>query len=114
MVNKKTIKLKKRYNRNTKNKSCKNKGYTACCPHMKPDKEGRYAATATDHILEYKGHKYKLKTCCHLCGFTMNKIAREKPSKFKKLYIKKIDNSGNIHAKNKYTGKMVQILKLIE
>lgn len=112
---KRTIKKKqsKKQLRNTKNKSCKSRKFTACCPHMPPDKDGKYMTTATKHILEYKDKKYNLMTCCPMCGDTMNRLAKRNPKKFAKLYIDKIDNRGNIRAKNRHTGKVVQILNLV-
>ena len=100
--------------RNMKNKSCKSKHFTACCPHMAPDDKGRYAATGTKHVLKYKGKNYRLMTCCKMCGDSMNDIAKRNPSKFAKLYINSIDAKGNIHAKNRHTGKIVQIMRLIK
>ena len=99
---------------NTNNKSCKSKRFTACCPHMAPDFKGRYAATGTKHTLKYKGKKYKLSTCCKMCGDAMKLMAKSKPGLFKKTYIKKIDNKGNIHAKNRKTQEVVQIMRLIK
>ncbi len=99
--------------KNTKNKSCKSRKFRACCPHMSPDTNGRYASTGTKHVLTYEGKKYKLMTCCHMCGNVMNKLSKENSKKFAKLYIHHIDKFGNIHAKNKHTGKIVQILRLI-
>lgn len=100
--------------RNTKNKSCKTRKFTACCPHMTLDNNGRYATTATKHTLKYKSKEYRLMTCCHMCGDAMNSLARENPKKFAKLYIHHIDKKGNIHAKNRHTGKVVQILRLMK
>ncbi len=100
--------------KNTKNKSCRSKRFTACCPHMAPDHLGRYAVTATKHVLRYKNKGYHLKTCCKMCGDSMKLLANTKPSLFKKTYIKKIDEKGNIHAKNKHTGKVVQVMKLVK
>mgnify|MGYP001166346233 CR=1 FL=1 len=100
--------------RNTRNKSCKSRNNTACCPHMIPDSKGRYASTATKHILKYGGKHYKLLTCCKMCGDTMNILAKETPNEFSKIYISRIDNRGNIHAKNRHTGKVVQILRVLK
>ena len=100
--------------RNTRNRSCKSRKYTACCPHMTPDTNGRYASTATKHRLKYNGKKYKLMTCCQMCGDAMNSLANENPNKFAKLYIHHIDKKGNIHAKNRHTGKIVQILRQVK
>tara|TARA_B100000282_G_C31610501_1_gene434461 strand:- start:389 stop:736 length:348 start_codon:yes stop_codon:yes gene_type:complete len=113
----KTVKKRqshKKHLRNTKNKLCKTRKFTACCPHMTPDNNGRYATTATKHVLKYNRNKYRLMTCCQMCGDAMNSLARENPKKFAKLYIDHIDKKGNIHAKNRHTGKVVQILRLIE
>ena len=49
-----------------------------------------------------------------MCGDSMKLLAKTKPSLFKKTYIKKIDEKGNIHAKNKKTGKVVQVMKLVK
>lgn len=96
--------------KNTKNKLCtKNSN---CCPHMHPT-GNKYAPTSTKHVLKYKGSSYKLKTCCKACGDSMQEMAKKHPKKFSKKYIKKIDDKGNIHAKNQHTGKVVQILKKI-
>ena len=113
---KRTVKKRNIKNRlkNTKNRSCKSRKFTACCPHMSPDNNGRYASTATKHHLKYKGNKYILMTCCQMCGDNMNSLAKENPNKFAKLYIGHIDKKGNIHAKNRHTGKVVQILKLLK
>ena len=100
--------------RNKKNKSCKSRHFTACCPHMPPDEKGRYAATGTKHVLKYKGKNYRLMTCCPMCGEAMGDLAKKNPSKFAKLYIDSIDAKGNIHAKNRHTGKVVQIMRLIK
>ena len=117
MNSKKLLRKKTKKNKkillNSKNKSCKSQKFTACCPHMIPDNEGRYAATGIKHILKYKGNNYKLMTCCQMCGDVMNKISKENPKKFAKLYIKYIDKNGNIHAKNRHTNEVVQILKKI-
>lgn len=100
--------------KNTKNKSCRSKRFTQCCPNMSPDHLGRYAATATKHILRYKNKDYNLMTCCKMCGDSMKLLAKTNPTLFKKTYIKKIDEKGNIYAKNKHTGKIVQIMKIIK
>ena len=110
----KKLHRKKKGARNTRNRSCKSRKYTACCPHMQPDSNGRYSSTGTKHILKYNGKKYKLMTCCHTCGDSMNSLARENPNKFAKLYIHHIDKKGNIHAKNRHTGKVVQILRQVK
>ena len=111
----KTFKNKKvKSLKNIKNRSCKSRKFTACCPHMPPDNNGRYASTATKHSLKYKGKQYKLMTCCQMCGDAMNSLARENPKKFLKLFIHHIDSQGNIHAKNRHTGKVVQILRLVK
>ena len=81
---------------------------------MAPDDKGRYAATGTKHVLKYKGKSYRLMTCCKMCGDSMNDIAKRNPAKFAKLYIDSIDAKGNIHAKNRHTGKVVQIMRLIK
>lgn len=104
----------KKHSQNTNNRSCKSRKFTACCPHMPPDTNGRYASTATKHVLKYKGNKYTLMTCCKMCGDNMNTLARQNPKKFAKLYIHHIDNIGNIHAKNRHTGKLVQILRILK
>lgn len=98
---------------NTRNKSCKSRKFTACCPHMPPNEDGKYATTATKHVLKYKGNNYKLMTCCQMCGEKMNSLANKNPKQFAKLYIHHIDKMGNIHAKNRHTKKVVQILRLI-
>lgn len=104
----------KKVPKNRKNRSCKSRKFTACCPHMSPDSSGKYASTATKHVLKYRGNKYRLMTCCQMCGDSMNSLAKSNPNKFFKLYIDHIDKKGNIHAKNRATGKIVQILRLIK
>ncbi len=99
---------------NTKNRSCKSRKFTACCPHMVPDNNGRYAKTAIKHVLKYNGRQYRLMTCCQMCGDAMNSLAKKDAKQFAKLYIHHIDKRGNIHAKNRHTGKVVQILRLIK
>ena len=110
-------KIKKRHSKktlkNTKNRSCKSRKFTSCCPHMGPDVNGKYATTAIKHVLKYKGKKYRLMTCCQMCGDDMNNLSKKNPKAFAKIYIDHIDKKGNIHAKNRVTGKIVQILKLI-
>lgn len=100
--------------KNTRNEDCSLRKSTSCCPHMDVDKKGRYRATNEKSILHYKGKRYALHTCCLMCAEAMNKTAKSNPDKFKKNYISRFDKKGNLIAKNKHTGKEIQILKLIK
>ena len=100
--------------KNTRNQKCTSKNSTVCCPHMAPDDKGRYAATNEMTPLKYRGKKYELHTCCKMCGTAMNRLAASNPDKFKKIYISRFNKRGDIIAKNKYTDKEIQILKLIK
>jgi hypothetical protein len=51
---------------NTRNEPCSKGNMSVCCPHMTPDKNGRYAATTkkTDTMmneLKYRGRIYSLR-----------------------------------------------------
>jgi hydroxylamine reductase (hybrid-cluster protein) len=100
--------------KNTRNQKCTSRKSTVCCPHMAPDDKGRYAATNEMTPLKYRGKKYELHTCCKMCGTAMNRLAASNPDKFKKIYISGFNKRGDIIAKNKYTDKEIQILKLIK
>lgn len=97
---------------NTRNKSCKLKKCTTCCPNMKPI-NNKYLATNEKSVLHYNNKKYKLHTCCLHCSKEMNLLAKMNPNKFKKMYISK-EKDCCLELKNKYTGKMVQKAKLIK
>ena len=97
---------------NTRNKKCSSKNWTSCCPHMPPNKDGKYIATNEKTDLKYNNNIYVLHTCCLMCGQAMNELSNKNPNKFKKLYIHSIDKDGTILAKNQHTGVMVQKLKL--
>ena len=70
-------------------------------------------ATNELSILLYKKNKYKLKTCCLNCANEMNKISKNNPDLFKKLYINDIDEKGNIIAMNRHTKTPVQLLTIL-
>ena len=97
--------------KNTKNKSCKNKKMSVCCPHMPPT-NGKYAATTRRHRLKYKNKNYYFKTCCNACASSMKELALSNPSLFKKLYIAKETNKFLLF-KNRHTKKIVQKASLI-
>ena len=99
--------------KNKRNKSCSFKNSTSCCPHMPPDKNGKYSATNEMTPLKYRGKRYELHTCCKMCAEAMNKLAKTDPEKFRQTYISRFDKF-NIVAKNKHTRKEVQILKLMK
>jgi len=71
--------------KNTKNKTCKSKNMTVCCPHMIPT-NGKYAATTKQHRLKYLDKNYYFKTCCNACAHSMKDLALSNPFLFKKLY----------------------------
>ena len=107
MVNNKTHNRKtKRVLRNTKNKTCKSRKMTSCCPHMMPV-NGKYMTTTKKHNIKYKNKIYVIKTCCPACALSMKTLAKNNPSKFSKLYISKTEKNALI-LKNRNTGKIVQ------
>lgn len=106
--------LKTKKLRNSKNKSCRSKDMTSCCPHMPPNEKGQYAATSGMKPLHYKGKKYKLFTCCPMCAENMNKLSKTNVKKFDKEYKTFLDENGNLRLSNKHTGEFVQIARLIK
>ena len=84
------------------------------CPNMSPNNSGNYAEAKIKSILKYKNKNYHLMTCCNMCSNSMKNLAKKDPALFKKTYIKKIDAKGNVHLKNKKTGKMIQIMKIVK
>lgn len=98
--------------RNTKNKTCKSKNWSVCCPHMPPI-NGKYAATTKRHRLKYLNKHYYFKTCCNQCAKSMKHLSLSNPKLFKKLYInKKTDNC--LLLKNRFTKKFVQKAFLVK
>lgn len=98
--------------KNTKNKTCKSKNMTVCCPHMIPT-NGKYAATTKQHRLKYLDKNYYFKTCCNACAHSMKDLALSNPFLFKKLYIAKKTNNFLL-LKNRHTKKIVQKAPLIK
>ena len=98
--------------KNTRNQLCSSKNWTVCCPHQKPDSQGRYAATNEVTTLFYNNRKYKLHTCCKMCSKSMNDLSKNKPALFKILY-KPVVKKGYLKLSNKWTKRCVQHLKLI-
>ena len=109
LKNKKTKKIKN-FLLNTRNEKCSKNNYTSCCPHNKLT-NNKYAATNEKSVLHYNKHEYELYTCCMMCSAAMNKMAKNDPSKFKKLYIKSINKNGDLLLKNIHSNKFVQIAK---
>ena len=107
--NKKTRKIKKIL-LNTRNEKCSKNNYTSCCPHHTLI-NNKYAATNEKSILNYNNNKYELHTCCMMCSYAMNEMAKSNPTKFKKLYIKSINKKGDLLLKNINSKKFVQIAK---
>ena len=97
---------KKHKLKNTRNKSCKSKKMSSCCPHMMPV-NGKYMATTKKHTLKYNGKIYIFKTCCPACAMSMKSMATKNPSKFAKTYIARVENNALL-LKNRHTGKVVQ------
>ena len=64
----------KRLLKNSKNKTCKSKNMTVCCPHMIPT-NGKYATTTRRHRLKYNNKNYYFKTCCNACASSMKELA---------------------------------------
>lgn len=100
---------------NTRNEPC---SMSACCPHMTPDKKGRYAATTkkTDtrmNELKYRGQVYSLRTCCPMCAEQMNALSQDDPDGFDRLYKVKPKNGNILLLANRHTGKYVQKCFLI-
>jgi len=98
--------------KNSKNKTCKSKNMTVCCPHMLPI-NGKYATTTRRHRLKYKNKNYYFRTCCNTCALSMKELALSNPSLFKKLYIAKETNNFLL-LKNRHTKKIVQKAFLIK
>lgn len=107
--NNKTRKIKKSIV-NTRNEKCSKNNYTTCCPHNKLV-NSKYAAMNEKSILHYNNKKYELHTCCLMCSNAMNDLAKSKPTKFKKLYIKSINKKGDLLLKNIYSKIFIQIAK---
>ena len=99
--------------KNTRNQLCSNKKWTVCCPHQKPDSDGRYAATNEISTLLYNGNEYELHTCCMMCSKAMNKLANSNIGLFKKKY-KPVVKNGYLKLSNQWTKKCVQHLKLLK
>ena len=110
-LRKKTKKMKNRMI-NTRNQPCSRRSRTVCCPHQKPDKKGRYAATNEKTVLEYKGKKYLLHTCCLACSKSMNRLSHRNLNLFENKYKPVIKNNKLILS-NQWTGKPVQQLKCL-
>lgn len=111
----KTRKTKKRKHTsiNTRNEPCSKDNMSGCCPHMAPDKRGRYAATTkkTDsrmNELKYRGRVYSLRTCCPMCAEQMNALSQEDPDAFDRLYKVTSNKDGILLLSNRHTGKRVQ------
>lgn len=83
--------------------------WTSCCPHMPLDEDGHYRATNEKNILEYKGDKYELWTCCQPCADAMKKTAKNE-KEFAKKYVHGMEGT-TLLAKNHHTGKMVQKMR---
>lgn len=104
---------------NTRNEPCSKANMSVCCPHMTPDKKGRYAATTkkTDTVmneLKYRGRVYSLRTCCPMCAEQMNALSHEDPDAFDRLHkVKPADNGNMLLLANRHTGKYVQKCFLI-
>lgn len=104
--------------RNNRDELCSQKNpkashdWTSCCPHMSPDGDGHYRATNEKNIIEYKGHKYELWTCCQACADNMKKIAKNE-KEFTKKYVHGMEGT-TLLAKNQHTGVMVQKLHRVE
>lgn len=109
------------YGKNKKGESCANprngKYGQACCPHAPPVQKTspyKYATTVTPHVLTipsgpYKG-KYRLMTCCKMCGDSMKAQATADPEAFAKKYgIRKV-SGGSLVLKNPHTGKATQVI----
>lgn len=103
--------------RNNRNELCSKKhpkashDWTSCCPHMPPDEDGHYRATNEKNIIEYKGHKYELWTCCQPCADSMKKTAKNE-NEFKKKYVDGMEGTTLI-AKNQHTGVIVQKMRRV-
>ena len=101
--------------RNNRNDLCSKKhpkashDWTSCCPHMPLDGDGHYRATNEKNILEYKGDKYELWTCCQPCADAMKKTAKNE-KEFAKKYVHGMEGT-TLLAKNHHTGKMVQKMR---
>ena len=115
----KSLKNKSRKNKsrkfkliNTRNELCSKNKYTSCCPHQSLT-DNKYAATNHHSVLKYNNKKYKLYTCCEFCSIEMNKLSKDNNNKFTKLYVSGYTRKGHLKLKNRNTGKMVQIAKLI-
>lgn len=94
--------------KNTKNRSCRVRNMTACCPHMEPTESGRYQKTNEKTKISLAGKKYYVYTCCKMCGLVMKELAKENPEKFKKQYNARENRKGELKLSNKHTGKHVQ------
>lgn len=115
--NKKT-KKRKHTLLNTRNEPCSKDKMSVCCPHMTPDKKGRYAATTkkTDTMLnelKYRGQVYSLRTCCPMCAEQMNALSQKDPDAFDRLYQVKQKKGDMLLLANRHTGKYVQKCFLI-
>ena len=104
---------------NTRNEPCGKGNMSVCCPHMTPDKKGRYAATSKkpDSImneLKYRGRVYSLRTCCPMCAEQMNSLSHEDPDAFDRLYkVNPTNNGGMLLLANRHTGTYVQKCVLV-
>ena len=99
--------------KNSRNESCSKNNSTSCCPHMKPDKNGKYAATTAKHEIKINNKKYYLHTCCKMCYESMQELANKNPAEFDKKYLDSELPDGNLILKNRFTEKPVQIVKKI-
>ena len=95
-------------NINTKGQRCYEKNMTVCCPHMPVNTKGQYAATENITIIKYNGKKYKLYTCCKMCGSQMKSLSNYE---FKQIY-KPIIKSNYMLVHHRDTGELIQKLPL--
>jgi hypothetical protein len=97
---------------NTRGKPCSSKSYTACCPHMTPDADGRYIATNETTVLPIDGKEIRVHTCCKPCGVSMKTEATKDPSAFKRYYKPEATDKG-VWLSNRHTGEKVQLAKYV-
>lgn len=93
--------------KNTRNKSCKNKKMTVCCPHMDINNKKQYAATNFKHTMKYKNKRYNFYTCCKECGRQMKLMLKNNPKLFSKTYVSK-QTPKALYLKHRKTKKVVQ------
>jgi len=101
-----------RAGRNTRDEKCSAKGWTACCPHMPPDRKGRYAATNEETVLTFPdGSRYKLHTCCKMCGDQMREEIKNDYKAFVEHYKPVVAGKDAMWLHNKDTGARVQKIR---